>query len=49
MRANVLSKFLNEHSDYMESQGAAYSRRKEGGERLTFLARRTIRDDEDDG
>lgn len=39
VRANVLSKYLNEHSGYMETQGVAYSRRKTGGEKLICLER----------
>lgn len=49
MRANVLSKYLNEHSGYMESQGVAYSRTKIGGEKLICLERRAMKVDGDDG
>ena len=49
VRANVLSKYLNEHSGYMESQGVAYSRRKTGGEKLICLERRAMKVDGDDG
>lgn len=47
VRANVLSKYLNEHSGYMESQGVAYSRRKTGGEKLICLERRAMKVDGD--
>lgn len=48
VRANVLSKYLNEHSGYMESQGVAYSRRKTGGEKLICLEQRAMKVDGDD-
>lgn len=49
VRANVLSKYLNEHSGYMESQGVVYSRRKTEGEKLICLERRAMKVDGDDG
>lgn len=49
MRANILSKYLNEHSGYIGSQGVVYSRRKTGGEKLICLERRTMKVDGDDG
>lgn len=49
VRANILSKYLNEHSGYIGSQGVVYSRRKTGGEKLICLERRTMKVDGDDG
>lgn len=49
VRANILSKYLNEHSGYMESQGVVYSRRKTGGEKLICLEGRTMKVARDDG
>lgn len=49
VRANVLSKYLNEHSGYMETQGVVYSRRKTGGEKFICLERGSVGVDGDDG
>lgn len=48
IRANVLSKYLNEHSSYMESQGVRFSKKKVRGVKLNHLERVAAGVDGDD-
>lgn len=45
IRANVLSKYLNEHSDYMRSQGVLFSRKIVRGVKLNHLEKVSMGDD----
>ena len=47
--ANVLSKYLNEHSDYLTSQGIAFSRKTTHGARLIHLEKTGVGNGGDDG
>lgn len=45
VKANVLGKYLNEHSDYMCSRGVAYSKKTVRGVKLNHLERVAMGDD----